>query len=319
MMAISWVEIVILAVLIVIVMTLVISGAIASRRWGLLFALALLAGAGCGVVLFGIFALRVEMRRNVASRTTQAVTSSPVDITPPLTRAGSPGHATRAGSPGHATQAVTSSLVGEAVTGPIATPVAVEAVAEEAETAVADETDEPAIVLEDDAGRAAKAERPAWVEQGRVQVGDVVQVSLASGPEEKLAECRAALDRLLQREVAAFIDTYFGPDVAGTCRPSEIVRYDLNYLKSQLIKPGKTFEEKLQLSFGPMYQTHALLEFGPEFRRALEERRGELERYAREVTIAHRLRGLVVAFGAAFGALALGFVWFRRAARPGVS
>jgi hypothetical protein len=310
-MEISFVELILAALLVLVVVTLMISGAIASRRWGLLMMLALLLGAVCGGLLFGIFTLRVQMSRTaaiarmtervhtVASRTTRAVTSSPVD---------------------------------EAVANSIATPVVEAAVANQpvgehalSETAVTDEMDDPAIVLEDGAvsedgaGQAAKAERPAWVEQGRVQAGEVLQVAIASGPEEKLAESRAALDRQLQHEVAAYIDEYLGPDATGKCRPSDIVTYDVGSIKKRLIKPGNIFEEKLQLSFGPMYQTHALLELGPDFRRELDGRRAELEQYVREVTIAQRLRGLIVAFGAVFGLLAIGFVCFRRAARPSVS
>lgn len=310
-MAISFAELILAALLVVVVVTLMISGAIASRRWGLLMMLALLLGAVCGGVLFGIFTLRVQMARTAAiARTTERI------------------HKVTS----RTTQAVTSSPVDEAVTDSIAAPVVEEGVADQsvgehalAETDVTDEMDDPAIVLEDgtvladSATRAAKAERPAWVEQGRVQAGQVLRVAIASGPEEKLAECRAALDRLLHSEVAAYIDEYLGPDAAGKCRPSDIVTYDVGSIKKRLIKPGNVFEEKLQLSFGPMYQAHALLEFGPDFRRELDGRRVELEQYVREVTIAQRLRGLIVGFGAVFSLLAIGFVCFRRAARPSVS
>jgi putative salt-induced outer membrane protein YdiY len=106
------------------------------------------------------------------------------------------------------------------------------------------------------------------------------------------------LDQQLNKAVAAYIDDYFEPETAGACRVSDIIRYDMGYIKKHLVKRGNTFEEKLQMSFGPMYQTHALLEFGPEFRKELENRRGDLKTYARERAIAFRLRGLALGFGA---------------------
>ena len=116
------------------------------------------------------------------------------------------------------------------------------------------------------------------------------------------------MDLQLKKAVAAYIDDYFGPEAAGKCRVSDIIKYDLGYIKKHLVKRGNVFEEKLQMSFGPMYQTHALLEFGPEFRKELDGRRGDLERYAREVAIAvpvagpgPRLRGRAVPAGVVFG------------------
>ena len=60
-----------------------------------------------------------------------------------------------------------------------------------------------------------------------------------------------------------------------------------------------------------MYQTHALLEFGPAFRKELDSRRGELERYVRETATAYRLRGLALGFGAVLCLLSVVFGYFR--------
>jgi len=179
-----------------------------------------------------------------------------------------------------------------------------------------DDVDESAIKLEISAGKGAKSKRPAWVDRAPGQRGDAYQVSVASGPQEKLAECRAALDAQLRDAVAAYVDEYLGSEATGKHRASDIVTYDLSYIKKHLVKPGNIFEEKLQMSFGPMYQTHALLEFEPEFRRELEGRRGDLERFAQEVAVARRLRQLAVGFGAVFTLLAVGFAWLRRDLPP---
>lgn len=179
------------------------------------------------------------------------------------------------------------------------------------EELLAEEPDETAIPLREEAGKVANPQRPAWVDRDPVQVGDAYQVSVSSGPLEKLAECPPALDLQLKKAVAAYIDDYFAAETAGTCRVSDIIGYDLGYIKKNLVKRGSTFEEKLQMSFGPMYQTHALLEFGPEFRKELEDRRGVLKTCARERAIAFRLRGLALGFGAVLCLLAVTFGYLR--------
>jgi hypothetical protein len=179
------------------------------------------------------------------------------------------------------------------------------------EELLAEAPDETAIPLGGDIGKAANPPRPAWVDRDPLQVGDAYQVSVSSGPQEKMGECSPALDEQLNRAVAAYIDEYLGSEAAGQCRVSDVIRYDLDYIKKHLVKRGSSFEEKLQMSFGPMYQMHALLEFGPAFRKELDGRRGDLERYAREVAIAFRLRGLALGFGAVLCLLAVVFGYLR--------
>lgn len=179
------------------------------------------------------------------------------------------------------------------------------------EELLAEEPDETAIPLGGDTNKVVKIQRPAWVDRDPVQVGDACQISVSSGPQEKMAECPPALDLQLKKAVAAYIDNYFGPEPAGKCRVSDIIWYDLGYIKKHLVKHGSTFEEKLQMSFGPMYRMHALLEFGPEFRKELEDRRVTLKRYARERALAYRLRGLALGFGAVLCFLSVVYGYFR--------
>jgi hypothetical protein len=179
------------------------------------------------------------------------------------------------------------------------------------EELLVEEPDETAIPLRGEAGAAAKPLRPAWVDREPVQVGDTYQVSVSSGPQEKMGECPPALDLQLSKAVAAYVDEYLGPHAAANGRVSDLIRYDLSYIKKNLVKRGNVFEEKLQMSFGPMYQMHALLEFGPKFRKELDGRRGDLERHARDVAIAFRLRGLALGFGAVLCLLAVAFGYLR--------
>jgi len=173
------------------------------------------------------------------------------------------------------------------------------------------EAEDTLIALDTEAPAPAKAARPAWVDRKPTQVGEAYQVSVASGPQEKLGECAPALDEQLKKAVAAYVDEYLGPGAAGNRRASDVIAYDLGYIKKHLVKAGSPFEEKLQMSFGPMYQTYALLEFGPAFRHELDARRGDLERYALEVARAYRLRGLALGFAAVLGLLAVVFSYLR--------
>lgn len=177
--------------------------------------------------------------------------------------------------------------------------------------AEAEESEDSAIPLEAEPGKTKMPPRPAWVDGQPAKQGDVYRVPISSGPQEKLGECGPALDQALSKAVAAYIDEYFGTRKAGRVQPSDVIGYDLSYIRQHLVKPGHTFEEKLQMSFGPMYQTHALLEFGPAFRKELDGRRGELERCVRETAMAYRLRGLGLGFGAVLCLLAVVFGYFR--------
>ena len=179
------------------------------------------------------------------------------------------------------------------------------------EELLAEAPDETAIPLGGDIGNVANPPRPAWVDREPVQVGDTYQVSVSSGPQEKMGECPPALDLQLSKAVAAYVDEYLGPHAAANWRVSDLISYDLSYIKKNLVKRGNVFEEKLQMSFGPMYQMHALLEFGPKFRKELDGRRGDLERHARDVAIAFRLRGLALGFGAVLCLLAVAFGYLR--------
>ena len=125
-----------------------------------------------------------------------------------------------------------------------------------------EEAEESAIPLEAEPGKTPAPARPAWVDSEPARAGDVYRVAVSSGPQEKMGECSPALDEQLNRAVAAYIDEYLGSEAAGQCRVSDVIRYDLDYIKKHLVKRGSSFEEKLQMSFGPMYQTHALLDFG---------------------------------------------------------
>lgn len=173
------------------------------------------------------------------------------------------------------------------------------------------EAEDVLIALDEQAAADTLPPRPEWVDRKPTQVGDAYQVSVASGPQEKPGECAAALDEQLKKAVAAYIDEYLGPEAVGNRRVSDLITYDPGYIKSHLIKSGGLFEEKLKMSFGPMFQTHALLEFGPAFRTELDGRRGDLQRYAREVAMAYRLRGLACGFAAVLSLLAVVFGYLR--------
>jgi hypothetical protein len=142
--------------------------------------------------------------------------------------------------------------------------------------------------------------RPDWVEADfSQQQGDVQRVSVASGLFQKKHDAARALDAELSKATQDYVASYLGHKAAGTLVPVE-----LSYIRQNLVRPENTYSEVIEVSIGPMHQTHALLEFGPSFNRHLEER-------WRTITVTGRtLRLGVIAAGVIF-ALSLVFGYFR--------
>lgn len=152
--------------------------------------------------------------------------------------------------------------------------------------------------------------RPAWLDAEPVLVGEKQTRKVCSGPFERLGECRRELDVQLARAVAEYIDEYYGLDDRGL-KASDVVRYDLGYIKSHLVRPDHIYHEVVRVSVGPMHQLHALVEFDGAFRQTLDERRGEVERQVRAQAAAARLAPTGIGFGLVLAALGIAYVLLR--------
>jgi hypothetical protein len=133
-----------------------------------------------------------------------------------------------------------------------------------------------------------------------VRTGDVHTTAVCSGPFETQPECRAALDRELQKAVGEYIDWYLGVRAAGRVRPSTRVHYDVDQIRRALVQPKNIYTEQVRVSVGPMYQMHALLEFDQAFRQ-------DLDRRWQECVALGRMRGVGLGFGLVLALLATFF------------
>jgi hypothetical protein len=121
-----------------------------------------------------------------------------------------------------------------------------------AETAPADEKrpDAPKTVSD--------GERPTWLGMAGQLDDNVYRVAVKSGLYASVPECQRALEQAIEKETKSYVEEYLG---AGS---SEIIDVPRSYLRSHITKAR--FSEVVNVSIGPMQQTHALLEFDDDAR-----------------------------------------------------
>jgi hypothetical protein len=113
------------------------------------------------------------------------------------------------------------------------------------------------------------AGRPSWVEEDfSHEQGDVQRVAISSGPFNRKHDALRALDEELAKATRTYIGDYLGSRAAEA-----LVPVDVSTIRRELVQPANIFHEQIQISeLGPMFQSHALLEFGPSFREKINER-----------------------------------------------
>ena len=108
------------------------------------------------------------------------------------------------------------------------------------------------------------AGRPEWVGRN-VMVGTNHALAVYSGPYSTEAEA----DRELDNVIKAKTDEYIAEQLGSTLSP-QLIRYDAVTIKRELIHEP-IYHEQISFTVGPMHQAHALIEFGPQFRRNIEQ------------------------------------------------
>ncbi|MEX2176995.1 MAG: hypothetical protein WD872_21715 [Pirellulaceae bacterium] len=109
--------------------------------------------------------------------------------------------------------------------------------------------------------------RPAWVETDLNESAPVHSLSVTSEPRHSKAEARRQLDEALVRETSQYIADYLHSPLAG-----KFISFDARTIKQRFVKPENLYSETLEHSWGSTYQSHALLECGPELRDELDSR-----------------------------------------------
>jgi hypothetical protein len=179
------------------------------------------------------------------------------------------------------------------------------------QTDPSDPSDRLIIDVEPEPGGIYIPPRPAWVESDDVRQGDVHTTAVSSGPHETERDCRRYLDRELKRAVDAYVDWYLGRVYGDRFQASSFVNYDVSSIRGQLVRPDGVHHEVIQVSFGPMHQMHALVEFDGRFRSELDGRRSELDRHWREWMVTGRLWGTALGFGVVLALLGIFCGFFR--------
>ena len=141
--------------------------------------------------------------------------------------------------------------------------------------------------------------RPDWVECPEGDVNGVHQICVTAGPYVNLRSARKELYQKLKVATDQYID-----EIVGHPAASQWVRFSAAEIRRRLVSPQHYFDEKVvSPSFGPMYQTHALLEFTPAFH-------NEVERGWHEVMARTQLARVALVGGAVLGILLLLFGYF---------
>lgn len=141
--------------------------------------------------------------------------------------------------------------------------------------------------------------RPEWVDQPDRDVGEIHQISLSSGPFLRLRDARKELYKQLKLATDEYINEFIGHPHAARW-----VRYDEEAIRRRFVGPEHLFDEKVvSPSFGPMQQSHGLLEFGPGFHR-------EVEQAWHHVRARAQLGKVALGGGAVLGVLLLLFGYF---------
>ena len=118
------------------------------------------------------------------------------------------------------------------------------------------------------------AGRPEWVGRN-IMVGSEHAIAVNSGPYTSEAEANRELDNVIKAKT----DEYIAEQLGSSFAP-QLIRYDAPTIKRELIKQPIYHEQGL-FSVGPMHQAHALIEFGPDFRKKITDKWVDLTAYYR--------------------------------------
>jgi len=110
--------------------------------------------------------------------------------------------------------------------------------------------------------------RPAWVESKEEDLGPVHRIAVCSGPFMRVREARDELSKQLKIETDRYINK-----LVDNPRAAAWLDYDETEIRTRFVAPECFYDEKVvSPSFGVMQQSHALLQFGPDFRQEVQAR-----------------------------------------------
>lgn len=142
--------------------------------------------------------------------------------------------------------------------------------------------------------------RPDWVESKEEDLGPVHRIAVSSGPFMRVREADEELTKQLKLETDRYISRLVGNEQAA-----DRLNYDADEIRARFVAPECIYTEKVvSPSFGVMQQSHALLQFGPDFRHEVNAGWQDLLAHDRLVQV-----GIVAA--GILGVLSILFGYFR--------
>jgi hypothetical protein len=139
---------------------------------------------------------------------------------------------------------------------------------------------------------------PDWVHQRSDRHGDLRTRTVHSDYHASERDAWRALDEELQLVVSEYIAEHLGDP-----RAPLLVNYSLKEIKSRFLQPDHVHHEIREFGFGIMHQTHALLEFPPEFQRELDRLWQRVQQGGRVILTGSVTLGIILVLAAAFGLL----------------
>jgi hypothetical protein len=142
------------------------------------------------------------------------------------------------------------------------------------------------------------AGRPEWVRNPKPRlIGNVYTVPVTSGPHPMARLAQQALDAALVEATNEFIADHLGSKLA----PTLVGNYDAAAIKRQFVRPANTYDEVITVSIGDMNQSHALLEFGPEFQARLQSQWAQVRATSRLTQLGLFAGASLLLLGSVFG------------------
>lgn len=137
--------------------------------------------------------------------------------------------------------------------------------------------------------------RPDWIETVPVVKHGLHLITISSDPMLELAKAIQSRDDEIRRRVNQYVD-----EVLASRNAHRFLSWDMDELKSRLIREGDTYEDVAEYSVGQLHQAHAMLTIDTAFQNEIHQRWQEVVTSIR----------LAQTGGIAAGVLALIFVVF---------
>jgi hypothetical protein len=141
--------------------------------------------------------------------------------------------------------------------------------------------------------------RPDWIAEAKDLEPGASWQAVVAGPCETRTECERELPEKVKQAADDYINYYLGSPMAA-----KLLHYDGMELRRRLVPERNLYGETIRVSFGPMEQVHAKLEFDDAFRHELDDR-------WRQVKAVSRLSQVGLIGAVVLGLLSTAFGFFK--------